>query len=89
MVQRYTEMAGQAARLAVPSSGPSDHLLPQGEKGSGGNSRLGAHRFASEGNAALVRRLHGSAKPLTKRIQLMDYKDPATGERRTKWEIKR
>ena len=22
-------------------------------------------------------------------IQLMDYKDPATGERRTKWEMKR
>jgi cysteinyl-tRNA synthetase len=26
---------------------------------------------------------------LAKGIQLMDYKDPATGERRTKWEVKR
>ena len=29
------------------------------------------------------------AELLTKGIQLMDYKDPATGDRRTKWEIKR
>jgi cysteinyl-tRNA synthetase len=26
---------------------------------------------------------------LAQGIQLMDYKDPATGERRTKWEVKR
>jgi cysteinyl-tRNA synthetase len=29
------------------------------------------------------------AELLEKGIQLMDYKDPATGERRTKWEVKR
>jgi cysteinyl-tRNA synthetase len=29
------------------------------------------------------------AELLARGIQLMDYKDPATGERRTKWEVKR
>ncbi|MBU1175157.1 MAG: DUF559 domain-containing protein [Alphaproteobacteria bacterium] len=71
-------MGDQAVRQGSPSSGPSDHLLPQGEKGSGGSSRLetyrgtnspsplagegGARSASGEGNAARTKKLRGFAR---------------------------
>ena len=48
------------------------------------NARLGALTAKDFAMADAIRN-----KLLEDGIQLMDYKDPETGERRTKWEIKR
>jgi cysteinyl-tRNA synthetase len=48
------------------------------------NARLAALAARDFAKADAIR-----AELLAQGIQLMDYKDPATGERRTKWEVKR